>query len=191
MHPLEIIDRYYEAGSLRDLLVKHSQCVAQRALRIAFAHPELAIDTDFVREAALLHDIGIICCDAPSIHCYGTEPYIRHGVMGAQILRREGMPRHARVCERHTGAGITVAEVLRQNLPLAVPQPTTADEPYVPVTIEEKLICYADKFYSKSHPEREKTIEQAVRSLSKFGGDGAARFLDWASLFEGYGGGLS
>lgn len=186
MNPLDIIDKYYKAGALRDLLIRHSECVAQRALRIAFAHPELAIDTTFVSEAAMLHDIGIICCDAPDIHCHGTEPYIRHGVMGAQILLGEGLPLHARVCERHTGAGITIGEVLRQHLPLRVPVPVDAAEPYMPATVEETLVCYADKFYSKSHPDREKTIEQAVRSLRKFGDDGVTRFLHWAQLFEGY-----
>lgn len=50
--------------------------------------------------------------------------------------------------------------------------------------IEEKLICYADKFYSKTHLDREKTIEQAERSLAKFGGDTLARFRKMKELFE-------
>ena len=50
--------------------------------------------------------------------------------------------------------------------------------------IEEKLICYADKFYSKTHLDREKTIEQAERSLAKFGGDTLARFRMMKELFE-------
>lgn len=53
-----------------------------------------------------------------------------------------------------------------------------------PETIEEKLICYADKFYSKTHLDREKTIEQAERSLAKFGGDTLARFCKMKELFE-------
>lgn len=53
-----------------------------------------------------------------------------------------------------------------------------------PETIEEKLICYADKFYSKTHLDREKTIEQAERSLAKFGGDTLARFHKMKELFE-------
>lgn len=52
-----------------------------------------------------------------------------------------------------------------------------------PETIEEKLICYADKFYSKTHLDREKTIEQAERSLAKFGGDTLARFRKMKELF--------
>ena len=59
----------------------------------------------------MLHDIGIFKCDAAGIQCFGTEPYICHGRIGAELLRSEGFPRHARVCERHTGAGITKAQI--------------------------------------------------------------------------------
>ena len=53
-----------------------------------------------------------------------------------------------------------------------------------PETLEEQLICYADKFYSKSHPDQEKTVEQAVQSLRKFGEEGVVRFLAWVKQFE-------
>lgn len=126
----------------------------------------------------MLHDIGIIRVDAPDIECYGTEPYIRHGVCGAEMLRSEGFPeRYARVCERHTGAGLTLDDIVSQDLPLP-------HQDMQPETIEEKLICYADKFYSKTHLDREKTIEQAERSLAKFGGDTLARFRKMKELFE-------
>ena len=57
---------------------------------------------------------------------------------------------------------------------------------FLPETIEEKLICYADKFFSKSHPERMKTMEQAEKSIAKFGDDGVVRFQQWAELFGGF-----
>ena len=50
--------------------------------------------------------------------------------------------------------------------------------------MEEKLICYADKFYSKTHLDREKTYGQAENSLAKFGGDTLARFRAMKELFE-------
>ena len=109
MNPYKIIYNYYPAGTLRDILVTHSKCVASKALDIADSL-ELEIDRDFVFEAAMLHDIGIFRTDAPSIHCYGSLPYICHGIEGRQILDEEGYPRHALVCERHTGAGITVGD---------------------------------------------------------------------------------
>ena len=93
------------------------------------------------------------------------------------MLRQAGFSRHARVCERHTGAGLTKTEIIQQNLPLP-------HEDFLPETLEEKLICYADKFYSKSNICHEKTQEQAERSLAKFGEDGVERFHDWARMFE-------
>lgn len=124
----------------------------------------------------MLHDIGIFKCDAAGIQCFGTEPYICHGRIGAELLRSEGFPRHARVCERHTGAGITKAQIIAQNLPL--PQ-----QDFLPETMEEKVICYADKFFSKTHLDREKSIEQAEMSLSKFGEEGVLRFREWEKCF--------
>ena len=165
-----------EREECRALLWRHSRDVADLALEIAGRHPEQKIDMQFLEEAALLHDIGVAWTDAPGIHCHGTEPYIRHGQLGAEALLKLGLPRHARVAATHTGAGITAEEVVEQHLPLPV-----AD--HLPETIEEKLICYADKFFSKSHPERRKTMEQARRSLSKFGAETVERFEALAQLF--------
>lgn len=175
----QIIDKYYGEGSdkLKSLLLLHSQSVARKALQIGFSHPELSLDMKFIEEAAMLHDIGIIRCNAPGIHCHGTEPYICHGRIGAEMLRGEGLPRHARVCERHTGAGLTRDDIVSQQLPL--PQ-----QDFLPETMEEKLVCYADKFFSKNRPDEEKTLEQAVRSLSKFGNEGVSRFMEWHEMFK-------
>ena len=82
----------------------------------------------------------------------------------------------------HTGAGITREEILQQQLPL--PLPDNDSEPYMPETLEEKLICYADKFFSKTRLEQEKTYEHAERSLAKFGEAGVNRFREWHELFE-------
>lgn len=175
----KIIDKYYpEASRLRDILIEHSRRVADRALRICDAHPELGMDRQFVEEAAMLHDIGIFRCDAPGIACHGTEPYICHGRIGADLMRSEGYERHARVCERHTGAGLSAADIASQHLPLP-------HRDFLPETLEEQVVCYADKFYSKSRPEREKTLEQAEKSLAKFGQEGLQRFLTWEKMFEG------
>ena len=172
-----IINKYYpEDNELRHILLVHSRAVADKAFAIADRHPELSLDRQFIEEAAMLHDIGIVRCNAPGIQCFGTEPYICHGRIGAEMLRAEGFPRHARVCERHTGAGITRSQIIVQKLPL--PQ-----QDFLPETIEEKVICYADKFFSKSHLDEEKTIEQAIASLSKFGEEGVARFREWVKMF--------
>lgn len=173
-----IIDKYYpKDGDLRRLLIMHSRQVADRSLAIADRHPELQLDRRFLEEAAMLHDIGIFRCHAPSIFCVGDQPYICHGTIGAALLRQEGLERHARVCERHTGTGLTADDVQRQQLPLPV-------RDYQPETLEEQVVCYADKFYSKSHPDRVLSVAEAARSLEKFGQSGVDKFLKWAEMFE-------
>ena len=114
-----IIDQYYPSeNELRRILLTHSRQVADRCLLIARKHPELRLDTEFLEEAAMLHDIGIYQCDAPGIQCFGTEPYICHGVIGGRLLREKGLVRHAQVCERHTGTGISREQIKAQGLPL-------------------------------------------------------------------------
>lgn len=172
-----IIDKYYSNNLvLRELLTLHSRLVADKALKVACAHPELNLDLNFIEEAAMLHDIGIYLTDAAPIHCFGTYKYICHGYLGAELLRREGLDRHALVAERHTGTGLTLNQILERNLP--VPHMDM-----VPVSMEEQVICFADKFYSKTRPTEEKTVEQAVRSLEKFGQDGVAKFKLWCENF--------
>ena len=176
-----VIDQFYkEDDALRHILLVHSRQVASKALQIALRHPELQLDTDFLETAAMLHDIGIVRCDAPGIQCFGTEPYICHGRIGAEMLRNllgQEAESIARVCERHTGAGLTEKDIVSQGLPLP-------HQDFLPETIAEQVICYADKFYSKSHLEREKTVEQVARSLAKFGSEGVDRFRKWAQMFE-------
>jgi len=164
MDYLSIINKYYPADNeLRRILIMHSRQVADRCLAIVAKHKELPVDVQFLEEAAMLHDIGIYRCDAPGIHCHGTEPYLRHGPIGGEILRAEGFPRHARVAERHTGTGLPG---------------------YEPETLEEQIICYADKFYSKSRPDRVLTVAETAQSLEKFGHEGVLKFLAWAERFE-------
>lgn len=171
----ELIDKYYaEQTELRLLLLQHSRQVADRALRIVNLHPEWQVDKTFVEEAAMLHDIGIIYCAAEKIFCRGTHRYIEHGFLGAELLRKEGLPQHARVAERHTGTGITMEQVLRDNLPMPV-------QDYCPETLEEKIICYADKFYSKTRPGLESDTKRVRDNIWKYGHDAVLR---WDALVE-------
>lgn len=179
MDPLDIIAKYYPAGSqARDILVTHSRSVADKALAIARMHPEMNLDLTLVEEAAMLHDIGIFLCDAPGIDCHGTAEYICHGYLGADLMRREGYPRHALVCERHTGTGITPEMVKERNLPLP-------DRILVPVTLEEQLICFADKFFSKTKLDKEKSVDKVKQGLVKYGEETVIRFDNWCKLFLG------
>ena len=187
----DILLKYYEEGSaLLNLLMTHSEMVARKALGLA-DKARLDVDRDFVWQAAMLHDIGIFRCDAPSIFCVGKEPYIRHGVIGAEIIRSlpaecflSASPEEknfceavARVCERHTGSGLSAKEIEMQRLPLP-------HKDFLPGTLEEKLICYADKFYSKSgNPTEEKSLSRVRSSLAKFGAESLSRFDALTALF--------
>lgn len=174
MTSIEIIERCCQGNCpLQELLVHHSQQVRDHALRVVSGHPELQLDAHLVEVGAMLHDIGIGQCDAPSIHCHGDQPYMAHGPLGANFLRSladegvtdiEGLPLEAlaRICERHTGTGLPG---------------------YEPETLEEQVVCYADKFYSKSHPERERNAEQTAEMLSRFGDASVNRFLEWHLRF--------
>ena len=177
MDALAIIDKYYPQDSeLKHILLTHSRSVADKALWIADCHPELELDRQFLEEASLLHDIGVFLTDAPGIHCHGTHPYICHGYLGSQLLQEEGYPRHAMVCERHTGAGLSLQSIIDQNLP--VPH-----REMVPVSLEEQVICFADKFFSKTHLDTEKSAERALMSISKYGEEGIIRFKNWFERF--------
>ena len=177
MNPLALIDKYYpEENELKHILLNHSRSVADKALELATRHPELGINRQFVEEAAMLHDIGIFLTDADGIQCFGSHPYICHGYLGAELVRKEGFPRHALVCERHTGAGLSLADIVRQDLP--VPH-----RDMLPVSLEEQLICFADKFFSKTKLGMEKSLEKARKSVAKYGDEGAARFDHWCKLF--------
>ena len=174
----EIIDRYYPAGTrLRDILLSHSRSVAELALEIATRH-NLPIEPSVIESAAMLHDIGIFLTYAPSIECHGTEPYIRHGILGAALLRSIGADeRYARVAERHTGSGLTADEIKLQHLPLP-------ERDYLPETLLEKLICYADKFYSKSGSMNRKHPAQVRAALAKMSPAAASRFDALADIFS-------
>ncbi len=177
-----IIAKYCDGNlKLQHILLTHSRQVANRALAILAQHPEWVesgeVDPVFVEEAAMLHDIGVVFCDAPKIHCMGKHAYIEHGYLGAEILRQEGLPKHAAVAERHTGTGITYEQIVREQLPMPLRE-------YSPQTLEEKLICYADKFYSKTRLGQDKPMTKIRQHMWKYGAEAVARFDKLQNLFE-------
>jgi len=179
MNPYDLITTYYPPGSdAREILIDHSRSVADKALQVARLHPEMELNFVFIEEAGLLHDIGVFMCDAPGIGCYGEHEYICHGYLGADLLRKEGYPDHALVCERHTGTGISLEMIESANLPLPYRN-------FMPVSMEEQLICFADKFFSKTKLGKEKSVDQVIHSLSKYGDETVNRFKGWCKLFLG------
>ena len=173
-----IIDYYYpEENELKNIYMVHARKVADLALEMARNHPELDIDIQFVEEAAMLHDLGIFMTDAPRIYCCGSESYLCHGYLGAELLRAHGYERHARVCERHTGTGLTKEQIVANGWNLPV-------KDFVPETVEEQLICFADKFYSKTKfLENARTLEQVVESMRRISDESAEKVKNWAYMF--------
>ena len=172
------IARHYPSGrEVRDILLLHSRSVADLALSIA-RKKQLPLDSADIETAAMLHDIGIIATDAPGIDCHGSLPYLAHGAAGADMLRADGIDEtFARVAERHTGAGLTDDEIAHAALPLP------SGRTYMPETLLEKLICYADCFYSKGGDMTRKPLERVRTSMQRFGPGIARRFEDLHKMF--------
>jgi uncharacterized protein len=175
----ELFDKYYPVDSeARKYLYIHSMKVREVALRIATLKPHLGANPDIIKDASFLHDIGIFMTDAPDIGCYGSFPYVAHGYLGRELLEKEGFEKIAPVCERHMGVGITRQEIIEKQMPLP-------HRDMVPVTIEEKIICYADKFFSKSATDltKPKSPEKIRKKLAKYGEDKIQRFDEMVNLF--------
>jgi len=179
MNPYALLKKYFDADALR-IIATHSRLVADKALRIAKnCQSSQPLDIGFIEEAAMLHDIGISQTDTPMLGCHGSAPYISHGVLGRALLEKEGYPRHALVCERHIGVGLTVEDITAQGLLLP-------KRDMLPVSPEEKIIACADLFYSKHAGKLtiEKSLDQIRSELAKFGGGKSAVFDKWIIEFS-------
>ena len=179
MEPLSILEKFYYTDSRTyKFLLAHSKMVAEKALKGAEKVKYLNPDMKFIEEASLLHDVGIYMVSAPKIGCIGPMPYVAHGYLGREILEKEGYPVHALVCERHVGAGIAIADIEKFDLPLP-------KRDMLPVTIEEKVICWADKFYSKwpAALMDEKSLDKVRETVLKYGEEQLKRFDEWQEMF--------
>lgn len=128
------------------LIYGHCRVIEAVAMQLLDAKPSIAVDRELVHVGSLLHDIGaysVISDEGRFVQG------VRHGVFGEAILKEEGFPEDIwRFASHHTGVGLTEQDAQDQNLPIPV-----AD--YTARTDEERLIMYADKFHSKSHPPAE------------------------------------
>jgi uncharacterized protein len=153
--------RYAPTPEAFELVFTHCEIVAGIAAQL-IERGSLPVDAGLVRAGSLLHDIGV--------HRLGTDPYIRHGVLGEELLRQLGLPGVlSRFCSHHTGVGLTRDDVRAQGLPLP-----PAD--YLAGTAEEELVMYADKFHSKTSPPVFLTAAAYAGQVARFGADKAARF---------------
>lgn len=184
MNPLSIIEQFYDPGSeLYKILVHHSRIVAARSLKLAESlkkrgTPYADLDLEFIENAAMLHDIGIVLTRADKIGCRGEYPYVCHGYLGRKLLDEEGLPsEYGLVCERHTGAGISLENITKNRLPLPA-------RDMIPQSLEEKIICIADKYHSKDSGNKIITIAGIIEKLKKIDPEHSVRFAGWAEQFR-------
>jgi len=107
-----------------------AHCLAVSALAVSIAARVTApLDRELIRMGGLLHDIG-------RARTHGID----HAIAGVEIARALGFSDQlVNIIERHIGAGITSAEAVRLGLPA---------KDYVPQTVEEKIVSYADNLMS-------------------------------------------
>ncbi len=214
----QLLQQLCPAEDTRQILIIHGECIANLASQIA-THANIPLPRDIILEAALLHDIGVVGVNAAEIHCHGKQPYLQHGIIGAEMLRKiaknlqksikvditsknpesnqpadrdtnitpnntnispaERLERYALVCERHIGTGLTKAEIVSRKLPLPA-------KDFLPQSDLEKLICIADKFYSKSPGKRttRKSCDLVRQQNARHGQANLARLEDLFAYFD-------
>lgn len=179
MNAVALLEKYFPTPDALKIVMEHSRLVAAKALQIARALEGVELDLRFIEEAALLHDIGVCRTNAPELACFGSAPYICHGILGRDILEAEGFPVHAMVCERHIGVGVTSVDIVSQRLPIPTRDMT-------PRSIEERLVCFADLFYSKKPRllNHEKSVAEVRNSLGQYGSHKVVIFDDWLREFR-------
>ena len=176
---MKLICKYYpEDKRVHKIYLNHCIRVTELALLLAELNPKLDISRKIVIRGGMLHDIGIMETNAPDIGCFGDLPYVAHTYKGREILEKEGFEKIAKICERHIGVGLSLEDIIKGNLPLP-------HRDMLPITLEEKLICYADKFYSKSnrHLFTAKPMDKVKAKIKRYGDDKYERFKSYKKLF--------
>jgi uncharacterized protein (TIGR00295 family) len=147
---IALLKKYSKADErVFNLVLSHSLAVQKVALDLAKDIPDL--DINLIKTGSLLHDIGRFNCPPK------TELSIKHGIKGAEILRKEGHEALAKIAERHIGAGISKQDIIEQKLNLP-------KKDFMPIKKEEKIIACADNLV---FGERIGTIEEIIRRFTK------------------------
>lgn len=179
MNYWQIIHRYIPPDSAAyGLYTIHVSLVTAKALRLARKLNLKPVQLQFIEEASMLHDIGICRVDDPQIYCHGELPYISHVTEGAKILRHHGLEKHAQVAETHTGVGMLATDIKTRNIPIPA-------RDYIPQTIEEEIISWADLFYTKLPDKlwQEKSLPEVKESIVIYGTWYQQRFEEMKNQF--------
>ncbi|MBS7624128.1 MAG: TIGR00295 family protein [Candidatus Bathyarchaeia archaeon] len=148
--PEEALKILREVGCSEDV-IRHCEAVANLAVEISkrCLRNGVAVDINLVHIGGLLHDIG-----------RSRTHSVHHVVVGAEIARSLNLPEQVvRIIERHAGGGISAEEALELGWP---------NKSYIPETIEEKIVAYADKLVEGSKIiSIEETIKRFKSELGK------------------------
>lgn len=143
---IKLLKKYAPNEKLFRIILNHSKAVQKVALR--FAKKTKGVNLELIKIGSLLHDIG---------RFYSNN--IRHGIVGAKILRKENLPQYAKIAETHIGAGLTKEDIIKQNLDLPL-------KDYLPKTKEEKIIAHADNLIFGTE---EKSFKEVIKRFKQFG----------------------
>lgn len=172
---LALHEKHAPGPEALSLVYTHCQIVCGIAEQLqAASGPDL--DLALVRAGGLLHDIGVYRLYDGAGQLDHAR-YLRHGVLGYDLLREEGLPEAVcRFASHHTGMGLTRQDVLSQGLPLP-PGDYTAG------TGEEALVMYADKFHTKATPPALLSAGAYAASVRRFGADKVTAFESMRAAF--------
>jgi uncharacterized protein len=158
-----------------ELVWTHCEIVCRIAERL-MESGGLEVDKDLVRAGCLLHDVGVYRLYDITGELQHKQ-YIRHGVLGHEVLEAEGYPEAVcRFCSHHTGVGHTRDDIERQKLPLP-------PRDFVAETGEERLVMYADKFHSKTSPPKFVSAAAYAVHVRRFGENKTAAFKAMRDLY--------
>jgi len=151
---VELLRKYSNNRKNFNAVLNHSRAVQKLALEIAGDIKENHdVNIGIVRIGSLLHDIG-------RFKCY-KENSIKHGFVGGEILNKEGLAKYAKIAETHIGVGITKKDIEKQGLNLPL-------RDFVPKTVEEKIIAYADNLiFGSKRVKISRVIERFRKELGE------------------------
>ena len=149
---IEILRKHAPSDEVFSKVLAHSQRVRDIVTKLIKGCKN--IDIEFLKTASILHDIGRVRYPP------GNRDSIKHGIYGAELLRRYGLLKHARVCETHIGVGILKEDIISQNLPLPLKN-------FIPQTPEEILIAYADNLDSPGIKDEKDVEERFAREVGE------------------------
>ena len=130
-----------------NMVIAHCKAVSSLAVKFAEACESKGLDVDvnLVEVGALLHDIG-------RSKTHGVD----HAVVGVDIAKSLNLPESVMsIIECHIGGGITADEAKELGWPV---------KDYLPSTLEEKLVTYADKLIEGL---RVVPIENTLKKLTR------------------------